>query len=232
VAAVPFEDPRKTDMRGRCEIAIDSAGHELAQSLSTFPLPEGLKGVIKGDLQSLDGQDVKHIYYLRPIGNKPVPQWLVTMAAAARERDDIELFLVVEDVGVALEKSCESRGVGLLRLTEDDAFEMVVNPSDFEPEVIEQAVATRIKDTRRRMEQKLDLKKGSLEDDYSRVDEITSGMPRKTRDEYIESVEQALTRWEDWGLAISQKLDEAGSESNLALVEEAEKMIEQDVESD
>jgi hypothetical protein len=188
--------------------------------------------VIKGDLQSLDGQDVRHIYYLRPIGNKPVPQWLVTMAAAARQRDDIELFLVVEEVGAALEKSCESRGVGLLRLTEEDAFEIVVNPGDFEPEVVEQAVAVRIKEARRRMEQKLDLKKSSLESDYSRVDEITSGMPRKTRDEYIESVEQAITRWEDWGISISQTLDEAASESNMALVEEAEKMIEHDVESD
>jgi len=82
------------------------------------------------------------------------------------------------------------------------------------------------------MEQKLDLKKGSLESDYSRVDEITSGMPRKTRDEYIESVERAITRWEDWGISIFQTLDEAASESNMALVEEAEKMIEQDVESD
>lgn len=230
--AVPFEDPRKTDMRGRCEVAIDLAGHELAPALNTFPLPNGLTGVIKGDLQSLDGQDIRHVYYLRPIGNKPVPQWLVTMATAARQRDDIELFLVVEEVGAALEKSCESRGVGLLRLTEEDAFEIVVNPGDFEPEVVEQAVAVRIKEARRRMEQKLDLKKGSLESDYSRVDEITSGMPRKTRDEYIESVEQAITRWEDWGISISQTLDEAASESNMALVEEAEKMIEQDVESD
>jgi hypothetical protein len=230
--AVPFEDPRKTDMRGRCEVAIDLAGHELAPALNTFPLPNGLTGVIKGDLQSIDGQDIRHIYYLRPIGNKPVPQWLVTMATAARQRDDIELFLVVEEVGAALEKSCESRGVGLLRLTEEDAFEIVVNPGDFEPEVVEQAVAVRIKEARRRMEQKLDLKKGSLESDYSRVDEITSGMPRKTRDEYIESVEQATTRWEDWGISISQTLDEAASESNMALVEEAEKMIEQDVESD
>jgi hypothetical protein len=230
--AVPFEDPRKTDMRGRCEIAIDAAGHELATSLSTYPLPEGLTGVIKGDLQSVDGEDVRHIYYLRPIANKAVPQWLVTTAAAARGRDDVRVLLVVEDIGAVLESSCENRGVGLLRLTEDNAFEMVVDPDDFEPEAIEEEMTTRIREARRRMEQKLDLKKSGLEKDYGRVDEITSGMPGKTREVYIESVEQALTRWDEWGVEISQKLDEAGSTLDLAIVEEAERMIEKDVESD
>lgn len=189
-------------------------------------------GVIKGDLQSLDGEDVRHIYYLRPIGNKAVPQWLVATAAAARERDDIKVLLVVEEVGAVLESSCENRGVGLLRLTEDNAFEMIVDPDDFEPEAIEEAMADRIRDARRRMEQKLDFKKSSIEKDYGRVDEITSGMPGKTRDVYIESVEQALTKWEEWGVEISQKLDEAGSTLDMALVKEAERMVEKDVESD
>lgn len=219
-------------MRGSCEIAIDAAGHELAPSLTTFPLPDTFKGVIKGDLQSVDGSDVRHIYYLRPTGNKAVPQWLVPLAAAARQRDDIQLFFVVEEVSAVLERSCQSRGVGLLRLTEDNTFEIVVNPADFEPEAIEQAVENRIKEARRRMEQKLGLKKDGLEKDYGRVDEITSGMPRKTRDEYIESVEQALTGWDEWGQAISEKLDEAAASSDGTLVDEAERMIERDVESD
>lgn len=89
-------------MRGRCEIAIDAAGHELAASFTTYPLLDNLQGVIKGDLQSIDGKDIRHIYYLRPFGNKAVPQWLANTAAAARERDDIRVLLVVEHVATLL----------------------------------------------------------------------------------------------------------------------------------
>jgi len=230
--AQPFEDPRKTDMRGRCEIAIDAAGQEMAASLETYPMPAGLQGAIKGDMQSIDGEDIRNIYFLRPVGDKPVPQWLVASAAAARERDDIRVLLVVEEVGAVLESSCRNRGVGLLRLTDDNAFELVVDPDEFEPEAIEEQLAVRIRAARRDMERKLDLRKSSLEKDYGRVDELTSGMPRDTRDKYIVSVEQALTRWDEWGLGISQKLDEAAADNDMSLVEQAEQMIEQDIEPD
>lgn len=218
-------------MRGRCEIAIDAAGHELATSFATYPLLGNLQGVIKGDLQSIDGKDTRHIYYLRPFGNKAVPQWLANTAAAARDRDDIRVLLVVEHVGNALETSCANRGVGLLRLTDDNAFELVVDPDEFLPEAIEEALVSRIKDTRRRMERKLDLKKTTLEKDYGRVDELTSGMPSKTRDEYIDSVGRALTLWDEWSVGISQKLDEASTSVDASLVDEAEQMIEEDIEA-
>jgi hypothetical protein len=226
----PFEDPRKADMRARAGIAIDAAGYELVSTPVTYQLPPGLRGSIKGDLQSLNGEQVRQAYYLRPEGNKPVPQWLVNLAKVARDIEDLKLFVVVTEVSSVLEKSCRASGVGLLRLTDDDTFDLVVDPSDTDPVAIAAALDTEIKTLRRRMEVKLDLNKGTLEQNYGRVNELTTGMPPSTRDQYIVSVEQAASRWDEWGTRISEMLDEAASTGNGALVQTAQQLIEEGAE--
>ena len=225
----PFEDPRKTDMRGRCEVAIDAAGYELVAAPVARQVP-GLNGAIRGDLQSLDGEDVRCAYYLRPEGDKPVPQWIVTLAEAARDLGDLRLFVVVTRVSEVLEKSCRAAGVGLLHLTQEDTFDLVVDPDEIDPAALQEQLRARVEDARRRLELKLNLNKSALEENYSRVNDLTTGMPQKTRDDYIEKVEEAINRWEGWSQRISEMLDEARSTSNEQLLEAAENLIEEGAE--
>ena len=150
-----LEDPRKTDMRERCVMAIDAAGYELVSEPASLRLEDELEWAVKGDLQSLDGEEVRHAYYLRPDSAKPAPQWLVTIAAAVRDRTDLEVFIVVNQVSSTLEKSCRASGVGLLRLTDDNTFELIVDPASFDPAAVQAELKERIRDARRRMETKL-----------------------------------------------------------------------------
>jgi hypothetical protein len=217
-------------MRARAAIAIDAAGYELVSTPKSYRLPEGLQGAVKGDLQSLNGEQVCQAYYLRPEGAKPIPQWLVNLAKAARDIDDLRLFVVVTEVSSVLEKSCRASGVGLLRLTEDDTFELVVDPSEEDPVAIAASIESEIRDLRRRMETKLTLNKGTLEQNYGKVNELTVGMPAKTRDQYIETVEQAAGRWDVWGARISELLDEAASAGDTNLIQAARRLIEEGAE--
>jgi hypothetical protein len=220
------------EMRERSVIAIDAAGYEHVASPVAYKLSADLTGAIKGDLQSLDGEQVRQAYYLRPDGTKPIPQWLGNIARAARELDDLRVFVVVTEVSSVLEKSCRASGMGLLRLTEEDTFELVMDPGEIDAEVVAAAVMEKIRVLRRRMETKLNLKKKALESNYARVDELTTGMDPKVRDQYIEKVEQAAGRWDSWGARISEMLDEAASTGSEGLIEAAQHLIEEGAEED
>ena len=228
----PFEEPRKTEMRDKSMIAIDAAGYEQVAALVAYKLSADLTGAIKGDLQSLDGEQIRQAYYLRPDGTKPLPQWLANIARAALELDDLKVFVVVTEVSSVLEKSCRACGMGLLRLTEEATFELVLKPGEMDAEVVAAVVMERIRESRRRMENKLNLKKRTLESNYARVDELTTGMDPKVRDQYIEKFEQAAGRWDNWGARISEMLDEAASTGSEGLIEAAEQLIEEGAEED
>jgi len=177
----------------------------------SFPFKGALQGAIKGDLQSLDGESIRYVYYLRPSGKKALPQWLISAAQSGREYPEIRLFVVAENIGDALEKSCRTQGMGLLKVTEDNAFEVVVDSSEQEKEERAAEFAERVTEARREMERKLQLKTKALTDDYGTVAMLTEGMPVKTRDQYIKDVEQVVARWEDWGRDISEMLDAAAA---------------------
>jgi hypothetical protein len=224
--AEPFEDPRKAELRARCEVAIDAAGYELVGTLVSFPFIGTLKGAIKGDLQSIDGESIRYVYYLRPAGKKALPQWLISAAESARRYPEIRLFVVSEEVGELLERSCASQGMGLLKVTEDNTFEMLVNPVEFEEEQTAKEFAERVTAARRQMERKLRLKTKALTDDYGTVATLTEGMPARTRDQYIEDVEGAVALWEEWGRQISELLDAAAAFKNSPQLLAAQELIE------
>jgi hypothetical protein len=228
----PFEEPRKIEMREQSTIAIDAAGYEQVASPVAYNLSTDLTGAIKGDLQSLDGEQIRQAYYLRPDGTKPIPQWLANIARAALELDEIKVFVVVTEVSSVLEKSCRACGMGLLLLTEERTFELVLQPGEMDAEVVAAAVVEKVRNLRRRMENKLNLKKGALESNYARVDELTTGMDPNVRDQYIEKFEQAGGRWDNWGARISEMLDEAVSTGSEGLIEAAAQLIEQGAEED
>jgi hypothetical protein len=228
--AEPFEDPRKAELRARCEVAIDASGYELVSNLASFPFTGTLQGKIKGDLQSIDGESIRYIYYLRPSGNKPLPQWLISAAQSSREYPEIRLFVVAGNIGDSLEKSCETQGMGLLKVTDDNTFEMIINPADLEEEQRAAEFDGRITEARREMERKLQLKTKALTEDYGTVAVLTEGMPAKTRDQYIEDVEQVVARWEEWGREISEKLDAAAAFGSEAALSVALELIDAGIE--
>ncbi len=207
----PFEDPRKTEMRGRCEVAIDHASHESVDDVVSIGLPveSGLNGAIRGDLQSLDGEGVRYAYYLRPESNRPLPQWLGNLARATHQMDGVRLYVVVSDVSAVMERSCRAAGAGLLRLTAENIFEHIVDPSEFDPSKLRAEFRNRVSDLRRRLETKLDLNLRSIEQRFARVDELTQGMSSEIRDKYIAECEEADYRWRGWGEDMSTRLDEA-----------------------
>jgi len=223
----PFEDPRKTELRERCKIAIDAAGHGLVAQPLTFRAGEGLQGGIKGDVQSLDGDEERYSYYLRLDPGRAVPQWLVNLARVARAGQDVTLFLVTGARHAVLERSCRSGQVGLLLLTEENTFEMLVDPTEADADVVAAEIATKARDARRRMETKLRLNTGSIEDNYARVNDLTVGMTSTVRDRYIEGVEASASAWDEWGQRVSAMLDEAAANGDEALLGSAEQLIEE-----
>jgi hypothetical protein len=189
-----------------------------------------LRGAIKGDLQSLDGAEHRYCYYLRPDGKRAIPQWLANFSAAARDLDDLDVFVVVTEVSATLERSCRAAGVGLLRLTDEDTFEMVVSPSEAAALAAVAQVTETAKDARRRMENKLELNLNAISDNFSKVNEITAGMTSQRRDHYIEAVEQASARWTEWGERISTMIDEAAATGDQDLLNAAIRLIEEGAE--
>jgi hypothetical protein len=166
-----------------------------------------LKGAIVGDIQSLDGEQVRYAYYLRPDPSKALPQWLINFARAAAEDPTIRIYVVVHEVTTAIEKTCGACGAGLLRLTVDNTVEQILEFGAVDPARRQAEFEAKVKDARRRLETKLSLNLKTVDVNYGRVTELTRGMPAKTRDEYIEGVEEAERRWRDWADELSSRLD-------------------------
>lgn len=225
--ARPFEDPVKTELRGRCKIAIDMAGHELVDEPEPLLLPEsaGVKGRIRGDLQSLDGEQTRHVYYLRTNPEQPLPTWLAAFARVARDLEDCRFFIVTDQSSPILEKSCRASGAGLLVLTVDNTFELAVGLDEYEPDKKRELVADKARDLRRQLDDKFGLNHKNLTDNHSKATQLTAGLSQEDRDKYISGIEEALSVWARWNEAVSAKLDEAVALADEALLAAAEKLI-------
>ena len=220
----PFEDPRKSEMREQFKIALDGAGHEIVDEPVPVPYPAaaGLKGAILGDIQSLDGEQVRYAYFLRLNASKPVPQWLANMARIALEKDLVRVYVVVTEATTIVEKTCRACGAGLICLTVENVAQEVVKFGDVDSVKRKVEFEKRVKDARRRLDTKLDLNLKYLENNFSKVSELTQGMPADLRDKYIEDVENAERRWRDWADDISVRIDAvlaSQDENEMATVE-------------
>ena len=146
-----YEDPIKTDMRVAAEIAIDQAGFTLVPEPVRVAVPADLKmvGSIVGDLQSLDGSGRRTFYYLRPTIDAAVPKWIANLARASHAIEAGSLYVVVAEVSSTFIDSCRDAGAGVLRLTDDGVFEVILDYSDTAPKSIEAAREIRITTLRR-----------------------------------------------------------------------------------
>lgn len=232
-APAPFEDPEKTALRARCEIAIDQAGFALVDPPETVQVPS-LRGGVKGDLQSLDAGDIRYCYYLRPSGVVSLPQWLANLATATHQIDNVKLYIVAELETPELEKACRAAGAGLLTLTADNTFTHVIDFDAVSPPVADSVLDDKVSDVRRALERKLELNKDILKDRLAHVVQLTKGMPARKEERYAEKVEGQYAQWEDWGVRVSERLDAAYAARDADAVEairadvEAGPLIEDD----
>jgi hypothetical protein len=226
--ADPFEEPAKTEMRAGCEIAIDQAGHELVTKLVRIEIAGSsqIQGRLKGDLQSLDGEGVRYVYYLRPRASDTLPEWLANLATAAHEVADVKLYVVVDEASPTFERACKAAGAGLLVLTEDREFQIVLDFNETLPEVLEEAFRGRIEEARRNLESKVDLHQTDLKARFEQIGQLTRGMAGEVADRYSESVERQYGIWTEWGDRMSAALDASLAERSNTRLAETETQID------
>jgi hypothetical protein len=221
----PYEDPAKSDITGKLRVALDAAGYEVVDPVPLeLPPDSEIGGHILGDLQSIDSDGRRNVYYVRTDGRRAVPQWIARLAKAARRRGDVQIHVVVEETTTVLEQSCRACGAGLLRLHVEAEYdlELAVSPDEFDPTAEETQRLARITTLRRRLVTKLDLNMEAAKRDYINVRSGTYGMPEIKREEYLDSAEAVTERWREWGERCSQRLDElavAGTEAELDAIE-------------
>lgn len=224
---VAYEDPEKTRMRSGVEVAIDQAGFELILEPERISLPEGSKlmGSLVGDLQSVDGNGVRTFYYIRPGRDLAVPKWIANLARASHASNSGRVYIVVNDYTPELIVSCNESGCGLLKLTDDALFEIVVDYSNTSPRTLEDAFEARITRMRRTMEHKIDLVRTDIEARYSSSAALLSNMDSDAADRYKDGFESEFRSIDSWGNYISRRLDALGPSSELAEVKEVDSLI-------
>lgn len=229
---VPFEEPAKIEMRTGCEVAIDQAGFELIDPPDAIEVPEelaaklALQGRLKGDLQSADGDGSRTCYYLRPRAEDALPEWLAKLATAAHSISGVNLYVVVLEASPTFEKSCKIAGAGLLVLTDDREFNVILDFDSTLPEALDSELKEAITATRRDLEAKRDLKLKELQGRFETVGELTQGMAPDVADPYIAGVERLYKIWVEWSDGLSAQLDAVLAERDLGALELIKEEIE------
>lgn len=221
----PYEDPAKSDLAGKLRTALDAAGYEVVDPVPVeLPDGTGIEGQIIGDVQSIDSDGRRNVYYVRTDGRRPIPQWIARLAMAARTRGDVVVHVVVEETTTILEQSCRACGAGLLRIRVEAEYELelAVDPEEYDPAAVTTGRLARISALRRRLITKLDLNQEAAKRDFINVRSGTYGMPEIKRDEYLDTAEAVTERWREWGDRCSTRLDELvvnGTEAELDAIE-------------
>jgi hypothetical protein len=223
----PFEDPAKTEMRARCEIAIDQSGYDLVDTPSAVELPVNvvLSGRLKGDLQSLDGDGARYCYYLRPGAGDTLPKWLANLAGAAHQLAAVKLYVVVDHASPGFEKACKAAGAGLVVINEANEFVHILDFASTLPEAIDKAFEDRVNELRRKLEAKFDLNQTTLKARFEQIGDLTRGMDDELADKYSDSVERQYGIWTAWSEAMSSRLDSAYAAREVGALDDIESEI-------
>lgn len=225
-----FEDPSKSAMRERCKAAIEASAYVIIEKPRTLrgPKEAGLFGGIRGDLQSRSRDHKKtHAYYLRPGRLKVAPKWLMNLGELSRHMDDIEVFLVVEESTETLLTSCRTAGVGLLRLTRTDEFELLAGPLERAAADASKAFQNALDSTRRSLENKLHRQLAVFAAQFGQLAELTRGMDDAQQVRYASELEREERRWREWGDELSGMLDEAASSRKDADLKAIQELIDE-----
>jgi hypothetical protein len=222
-----FEDPRKTALRERVAAAADAAGYQVDPDRPTvaYPTASGLKGSIKGDVYGLSSEGDALLFFVRPDGDRPLPQWLANHTQASFEIDQTEIYVVCEKVGPGLEGTCAAAGAGLLILGEGNTFEKKLEYGRPSQSGDARAFARRVKAVRSRFDSKLRLNLAEVDQRFQESKAITAGMPPKTRDMYLNAIERQSIAWRNWGDDLSARLDALAANIDNEALEEVEAAI-------
>lgn len=225
--SVAYEEPAKTRMRLATEVAIDQAGFTLATELVKVSLPSDSKivGSLMGDIQSTDGEGVRTFYYLRPGSDDAVPKWIANFARISHAMGAGRVYMVVTNYNSALVESCKEVGSGLLRLTDEGVFEMVLDYASTSPRSLEEALDSRITQMRRDMERRVEMVRTDIEARHGQSAPIIATMEGDAPDRYINMFDSEYRNVDDWGAQMSRRLDGLGARSTLTEISEVEALI-------
>jgi hypothetical protein len=225
-----LEDPRKTHVREQLAAALDSAGFDVDESRSPVPYPNGttLTGPgIKADVSCADSEGTRHLYFVRLDGSKPLPGWLINNASVASEMDGVDLHVAVTADCDELRASCIAFGVGLVRLRNDNTVETLLEYAPPSEVATQRQHLARVKDVRRRLETKVELRLGELQTRFDQIGEVTAGMPKAMRVKYRARIEEESVDWQEWLSHVSEELDAVSASGDAARLTELEVEIQQ-----
>ncbi|MFC5502072.1 hypothetical protein ACFPJ4_07445 [Lysinimonas soli] len=224
-----YEDPAKTRMRLAVAIAIDQAGFSAVEEPIRVPLGDDsrLNGSLLGDAQSVDNEDIRTFYYLRPGNDAAVPKWIGNLARASHAANAGRVYMVVTEYVQDLVESCKETGAGLLRLTEDSQFELIVDYEETAPRTLEEARESHITELRRSMERRVELVRVDIEARHSQSAGIIAGMEGDAADRYMNQFDAEYRNLDDWGSDMSRRLDALGARSTTNEIGEVESLVQQ-----
>lgn len=214
-------------MRSATEVALDQAGYTLASTLTKVPLPAPLQGVLRGDLQSLDGEDRRTFYYLRSTTENALPQWLANIARASHDLRAGDMYIVVRDYSGPFKQSCIDAGAGLLLLTEESTFEIVLAWTDMSPRNLSAEVQEEVAKLRRSMEQKLKLLTDEVASRHQQITRLVADMESTAAGSYLKRIEAEYKATDDWGFEISTMLDGVSVENASTLLPSISALVDE-----
>src|SRR5262249_2613040 len=153
--------------------------------------------------------------YLRPRAQDALPEWLAKLATAAHSIPGVKVYVVVLEASPTFEKACKIAGAGLLVLTEDREFNVILDFDSTLPEAPDAELKEAITVARRDLEAKRDLNLKELQGRFERVGELTQGMPPDVADPYITGVERVYKLWVEWSDGLSTQLDAVLADRDL-----------------
>lgn len=209
-------------------MAIDLAGHDLVESPVRVQLPDTseLNGVLKGDLQSLDGAGDRYCYFVRTNELQVLPTWIANFAEVCHQIRDTKLYVIVLRSNPSFERSCKAAGAGLLLLTEENEFQHVLDFDSTLPDALDEAFVGEIRRLRSKLVSKLELELGNLQTRFERISELTAGMRDELVSAYSEGVENQHRLWTEWGNELNVELDRLLAERDKERLAELEVAID------
>jgi hypothetical protein len=221
-----YEDPRKSEMRERCWVALDEAGYDVEPEPEPIEIPpeSGLRGRIVADLVTVNGAGDRSAYCLRTSSVKPLPQWLANWSRATKQMDRLDLYIVIEEApSPELRRSCEAAGAGIL-LLRLEGLEVVLGAGAIPEDVAKEECRQRMVVLRRRLENKLHLQLEAIDANYNEARVITARFPDELEDDYINRIETSGVEWRQWAEELSERLDAMSADCDdgeLDLIEQA-----------
>ncbi len=143
---------------------------------------------------------------------------------------ELEIYAVAEEIGDPLRASCVATGCGLLVLTSNNELNVEVEYERPNRDDDLREFEKRLRQVRRKLDTKLNANLESLQEQFSERKKVTAGMKEATRAGYLQSIEDMMVRWREWGDERSAELDALAGSGDDEALRHVEHLIELGVE--